>query len=492
MISSNSISTTMKTTSNQESPYRNGKPINGRGVGNKKLFSPMAKSIFTSSTQLGTLSSPLKTGTWEEPNQEATAVENVPALSTPEKVHTTYPRQFMVPFHRPYSHPSQNKALAIDPSTSTVSQTVHSRDPRLMKTKRETALISSETIPLSPQHLLLERTLSDQSFSGRFIRTSPEGSLILTRGSSAAIPIPLNAILSLTDPRLATMTSTRTIFFLELQAVKHALQQQKRLNQYHDSKTGLAPKTSYILIPYETRQVSADEYERSLNDEQTSRQWKKSSHWSDYSSLHVSVVDCFSFGFSTTSTTVRSFIDLEEDENRIAFDQMKITSDLIERERQLNSQHRRLRLRERRHRRRQQQITERRLVKFKSSSSSNSPPVSSLVSPLSKITAASGRQMLKEYPLTCTLPNTHLSSDLLEFCSREYRHETRPQVKHLLAELVGVFIEKYHRSHHPSKSDVHQNGEDQQPAAEGKIFLRIHFRTSIHFVCLLSISNRRR
>ena len=463
MLSSTSVPTTIKITSHQEPPHRNGKVHSGRGVVDKKL------SISKPSTQPPVSSSPLKTGTCEKPKQASVPVENAPVPSTPEVPTTKYPSQFMVPYHRPYSHPSQNKALTIDPlSTGTSLQIAHSRDPRLLRAQRETASVSSETIPLSPQHLLLERALSEHPFSSKFIRTSPGDSSLLLRSSSLAITIPLNSNLTLTDPRLATVTSTRTVFFLELQAVKHAQQQQKRLNHYHDATSGLAPKTSYFLVPYLARQVSADEYERLWNHDQTSLRCKKPSHTNSYSSLHVSVVDCFNFGFSRTSSAEHSFIDLEEDENRIAFDQLETNSDLLEREGKLNSQQRRLRLRERRHRRRLQHINERRGTKSKSSSSSNSPPASSIISPHSKINAVAGRQMLKDYPLTSALPNAHVSSDLLEFFSREYRHETRSRVKHLLAELVGVFIEKYHLNQHLQNPGCHQNGEDKQQVTPGK------------------------
>ena len=485
MLSSTSSSTTIKITSNQEPSYRNGKAHhNGKGVANKKL------SISTSSTQPLVSSSPLETGTCEKSKQESVPVENAPVPSAPAVSTTKYPSQFMVPYRQPYSHPSQNKALTIDTlSTGTSLQIAHSRDPRLVRAQRETASVSSETIPLSPQHLLLERALSDHPFSSKFIRTSPDDSPLLLRSSSLAISIPLNSNLTLTDPRLATVTSTRTLFFLELQAVKHAQQQQKRLNHYHDAKSGLAPKTSYFLVPYLARQVSADEYERLWKHDQASLQWKKSSHTSDYSSLHVSVVDCFNFGFSRTSSAEHSFIDLEEEENRIAFDQLKTTSDLLEREGQLNSQQRRLRLRERRHKRRLQQSSGRRGMKYKSSSSSNSPPASSIISPQSKINAVTGRQMLKDYPLTSALPNAHVSSDLLEFLSREYRHETRSHVKHLLAELVGVFIEKYHLNEPLQNASCHQNGKDKQQVTSGKRQLRIHCRVSLDHYFSLSVNH---
>lgn len=479
------MSTTIKITSNQEPPYRNGKARNGRGVANKKL------SISKLSTPPLVSSSLLNTSTGEKSTQESAPVEKAPVPSTPEVPTTKYPSQFMVPYRRPYSHPSQNKALTIDPlSTGTSLQIARTRDPRLLRAQRETASVSSETIPLSPQHLLLERALSDHPFTSKFIRTSPDDAPLLLRSSSLAITIPLNSNVTLTDPRLATMTSTRTVFFLELQAVKHAQQQQKRLNHYHDAKSGLPPRTSYFLVPYLARQVSVDEYERLWNHDQTSLQWKGSSHTSDYSSLHVAVVDCFNFGFSRTSSGEHSCIDLEEEENRIAFDQLETTSDLIEREGQLNSQHRRLRLRERRHRRRLQHINERRVTNSKSSSSSsNSPPASSIVSPHSKINIVAGRQMLKDYPLTSALPNAHVSSDLLEFLSREYRHETRCHVKHLLAELVGVFIGKYHLKQHLPNASCHQNGEDKQQVMPGKIYLRIHCRMSLDHYFTLSFDH---
>jgi hypothetical protein len=260
----------------------------------------------------------------------------------------------MVPYTRLYSHPPLfTSANTEEQQTNTPKPISNSRDPRLLRTKREIALISSETIPLSPQHLLHERSLSDSSSSSiKPLQTSSDELVLITK-SSSLIYIPLNSSVSLIDPRLKTVKQTRGIFYLELQGVKHALQQQKRLNHYYDSKTGLVPKTSYTLVPFLIRVVPNDEYERILNDNNNTYKFNKHSNSIDYSSLYVSVVDCLNFGFLKSKTNNQMYIDLEQHENQLAYEQIEISNELLQRERQLNSQQIRLRLREKRQRRTQ-------------------------------------------------------------------------------------------------------------------------------------------
>jgi hypothetical protein len=54
----------------------------------------------------------------------------------------------------------------------------------------------------------------------------------------------------------------------------------------------------------------------------------------------------------------------------------------------------------------------------------------------------------------------------LDFFSREYKTENRPHVKHLLAELVGVFIEKYHVD---CDQTTKNNAERNHSSVEGMI-----------------------
>jgi hypothetical protein len=247
----------------QESQHRNGKLIKGG-----KSIKTKA-SISSTKTEPAIPNQPLtsNTGFWDGPSPESTTTE----LST-----SKYPSHFMVPYHRVYSNPSVTTTPNVEPQQKPTQQIISSRDPRLIRTKRETISTSSETIPLSPQHLLNERSLSDGSISTKTFKLPSDEPLLITK-STSVIYIPLNSSTCLIDPRLKTLKQTRSIFYLELQAVKHALQQQKRLNHYYDPKSGLPPKTSYTLVPFLTRQVSMDEYERLLNDEQNTYKFSKHS-----------------------------------------------------------------------------------------------------------------------------------------------------------------------------------------------------------------------
>jgi hypothetical protein len=144
----------------------------------------------------------------------------------------------------------------------------------------------------------------------------------------------------------------------------------------------------------------------------------------NFSSLHISVIDCFHFGFK--KSTDQLYIDLEENENQLAYEQIQMSNQLIQHEKELNSQEIRLHLREKRQRKIQEQIYEQKKNDLTSS----------------KLFIHNGRKLLKEHQII-TSSNNHISLELLDFFSYEYRHENRPHVKRILAELIGIFIEKY-------------------------------------------------
>lgn len=432
-------------TLNHESQYRNGKIINGGKLIKKKTTNPLEKNE---------ISMP-NSGVWEGPPKEPSSESSTPK----------YPSHFMIPYHRVYSTPSVLPSLNVDTTSQQQSpanpiQSINSsRDPRLLRTKRQIKPNSSDTVPLSPQHLLSGRSLSDGSTATTIKSLKvPSDELVLITKSTSTIYIPLNSSGSLLDPRLKTSNETRPIFFLESQSVKHALQQQKRLNHYYDPKSGLPPKTSYTLIPFQRRQVSMDEYERWINDDQNTYKITKHSNGMDYSALHISVIDCFNFGFIKNVQSDQMYIDLEQSDNQLAYEQIEISNQLIQRESQLNSQQIRLRLREKRQRRIQQHVNEKKIREKQDMKSS------SAISPLSsnsKLHVTRGRQLLREHPVSTTTPNTYLSSDILDFFTREYQNESRSHVKHLLAELTGIWIEKYQVGE--------QDGEANHSSTEGKI-----------------------
>ena len=434
-----------------ESQHRNGKIINGGKFIKKKTTISTGKS---ESSVLNKSSIP-DSGVWEGPPQESPSEPSI----------AKYPSHCMIPYQRVYSTPSVMPSASVDKGVqqqqkaNSTQQIDNSRDPRLVRMKRETVSNSSDTIPLSPQHLLNERSLSDGSASTtkKSVKVLSDELVLITK-STATIYIPLNCSTSLLDPRLKTLKQTRSIFYLELQAVKHALQQQKRLNHYYDRESGLPPKTSYTLIPFVARQVSLDEYEQLINDDQNTYQITKHSNGMDYSALHISVIDCFNFGLVKNTTSEQAYVDLEQSENQLAYEQIETSNQLIQRERQLNSQQLRLRLREKRQRRIQQQLNERKVhnkQKFKSASTIE-PTLSD-----SKLHVTTGRQLLKEHRVSTMTTNTHPSPDVMEFLAREYQSENRSSVKHLLAELVGIFVEKYQIGQ--------QNGDQDHSATESQI-----------------------
>ncbi|UJR13818.1 hypothetical protein I4U23_000829 [Adineta vaga] len=301
---------------------------------------------------------PLNTGTWDEPIQElSTKIIN-------ETTPTKYPSQFMVPY----------------------------TSQQLTTTYMTRTVISVETIPLSP----LEKSSS-------------------TKQPSIEKVIPFNSTNQLVDPRLKTRKQTHNVFYLENKAIKHALQQQKRLNNYCNTKNELlTKKTSFTLIPFEIHSISLNEYECQ----------RQNSSLKDYSSLSISVVDCFQMGLKRSEKQL--YIDLEDNINQSAYKQIQISNQLIEQEKQLNSQERRLHLREQRQRKFQEHLNERKKYEL----------------PNSTFYVNNGRKLLKEHQIISSV-NHQLSPELLDFFSHEYRQENRPQVKRILAELLGIFVEKY-------------------------------------------------
>lgn len=305
----------------------------------------------------------MKTGTWDEPIQDKTNIPPIQTITPPK-----YSSNHLLP---PYS------SLYTSFSNPSLS------DPRLNRT-----INSSETIPL------IERPQSDISLLFKQI---------------SLIHIPLNSNEQLIDPRLKTLKQTHDIFYLEYKIFKHALQQQKRLNNYYGSKI----KTHYILIPFHIHSISLNEYQRFNQQTKTS------------SELYISVIDCFHFGLKQTENQL--YIDLEEYENQIGFKQIQISNQLIEQEKQLNSQEIRLQLKEKRLRKSQEQFYEEKKKELANS----------------KFYIYNGRKLLKERQILTTSNNKNISLELLNLFSYEYQHETRPHVKRILAEIIGIFNEKY-------------------------------------------------
>ncbi|CAF0729167.1 unnamed protein product [Adineta ricciae] len=439
-----------KVTLTQESQQRNGKTANRRVAIKSKTSKPTVSVPDKLSTS----------GTWNTPVPETPVTEHTTTTNTSDSSSTVtaakYPSHLMVPYHRVYSTPAVVVTTNNEETSLNIPQIVQSsRDPRLTRTNRDRNSLSSDTNPLSPQSAQIERSLSENSST-----TKPfSDELVLIAKSTSLIYIPLNSSSPLLDPRLKTLKSTRNVFFLEPQAIKHALQQQKRLNHYHDSKSGLPPRTSYSPVPYLVREVSNEEYERLINESNNSCKLDKYSNGVDCSALHISVFDCFNFGFVQPSATGSMCIDLERKENKVAYKQIEMCNELIQREKQLNSQQIRLHLRDKRQRRIQQHLDEK---KSRERHNSKSTSLSPSLSAHSKSYIASGRKLLKDHQVSSTSSTRQLSPDLFDFFSQEYRTETRSHVKQLIAELVGIFIEKYHtnpnvtkiKGHLPEESDV--------------------------------------
>lgn len=229
-----------------------------------------------------------------------------------------------------------------------------------------------------------------KSISNETISLSPS-TTHFTQTQTSIATIPLDSTQQIIDPRLKTLKQTKSICYLDATKVQHALQQQKRLKSYFNSSL----KTIYILIPLHIHRQSLPSNNNS-------------------SSLIVPVTDCFAFGLKLSADQLS--IDLNEKQNQIAFEQMQIASQLNEQKRELQSQEKKFALRER---------------KFYEQTEH------------SKIQMQNGRKFLKEYKLKNNELITCLPNDLVEFIVKEYRHETRVHIKHILAELMGVFLEKY-------------------------------------------------
>jgi hypothetical protein len=130
------------------------------------------------------------------------------------------------------------------------------------------------------------------------------------------------------------------------------------------------------------------------------------------------------------NTSNQFYIDLEENENQLAYEQIQISNQLIEQEKELNSKEIRLHLREKQQKKMQEQINEQ-----KKNDLANA-----------KIHIHNGRKLLKEHQEINSM-NNQLPVQLLDFFSWEYRNENRPHVKRILAELIGIFVEKYELDH---------------------------------------------
>lgn len=220
--------------------------------------------------------------------------------------------------------------------------------------------------------------------------------------------IPLGADASLVDPRRSTTRENRKICFLESRALRHAVEQQKRLNSCCRSVDPTLVRTSYTLIPLIEQVERVDR------------------------SFDVQVADCLHFGFQTSDE--QNCIDLSNDVNRLAFGQIELSNSLAAEKTRLHAQTMKLKLREKKQRKLQDELEQQR--KF-------------LPSPTrSKIYIQNGRNALKHRRLPANF-RAELNEEIVHFFAHEYQHETRPEMKRLLAELMGVFIEKY-----PSKVDA--------------------------------------
>lgn len=350
---------------------------------------PVPKPI-TKSTPQSLLS--LDTGTWDDltsntkPISDTKVVTETKISPTTPTIPNKYPSQFMLPFS----------------SFSNLQQLTNYRDPRLART-----VTSSETIPLSPQALKQEKVPLETH--------SPVNSVLFSK-KGYLVTIPLDSTTDLTDPRLKNGHTNRKVVYLEAKALKHALQQQKRLNNYRSSNNDTKPKTSYTLIPFIFRSVSSDELK---SDD------KNESFITDYSPLSISVIDCFHFGLKPANDKL--YVDLEENDNQLAYEQLSTSNQLIEQQKKLNSQEIRLRLRDKRQRKVQDYLNQQKKYAL----------------PNSKAYVNAGRKFFKEHKISVT-PSIHkIPSEVLNFLALEYQNEQRFHMKRLLSELVGVLIEKY-------------------------------------------------
>ena len=365
----------------EESHKRNEQLIMSKALSNERS---LVKATLTSTSSLKT-------------DTRSSLTENKTMTTTTGQITSTeYPSHLMLPSSSLYT------------SFTNVKPSRNNHDSRLVKTSN----IPSQVIPLSPQNA---RPQSDTIASLQSAIHEQEFSLI---------NIPLNSTVQLIDPRLTNIKSRQNIFYLESKAVKRALEQQKRLNNYYNSQCDSKPKTSYTLIPFFIRSIPFDEYKQ--HD-----QIVKNSSDFHCPSLSISVIDCFDFGITTTNK--RSYVDLKRKKNKLAYEQINISNQLIQHEKKLSSREIRLQLREKRQRKIEENMNKR---KEKHLSYSN-------------VCIHTGRKLLKEHQLvTSSLSsNRQISTELLDFLSNEYQYESRPYVKSLLAELVGIFVEKYGLQH---------------------------------------------
>ena len=446
--------TTLKVNSHQDTSYRNGlSPFK------RKLAKLPPESIALPGKRGAIPPSISQSDTCEGRTHDSTANE-LSALK--------YPSQFLIPYQRLYSPPTPLTFSSNQQQLETKPLINLSRDPRLLRAQHQTVPLSSDTAPLSPQHLNHDRLISNAAMSASSLRTSSDEALLLTKPFATPLVIPTNSSLALLDPRLPTCKATRHLCFMEPSSVKRALMQQKRLDQHHDSKHGLPAKTSYAPVRLLLQEVSDEEYARLQHDEHSSHTWNTYVNGFDCSSVHVSVVDCFKFGFTSTSPDDPPFIDLEQSENQLAYEQIRVSDDLMQREKQLNSQEIRLRLREKRHHKLRQQHNERTNGESDLPSQSNGP--ATRIGPLhARRYTAAGRQWLKEHRPAIPSTKTHVPSELLEFFSREYRSESRAHVKHLLAELAGVLIEKYQLHADQTELNRQQNQGETPSSATSRM-----------------------
>lgn len=360
----------------------------------------------------------------------------------------------------------------------------NNRDPRLSQNKSSSTLKSSENVLSSPTPTLIEKSINDVSNSKCVTPTTEESSLVpKTTSSLPSTVIPLVSNVSLVDPRPKITDGSRMVALLDIQIFKFVMQQQRRLNHYYESKTTVNRKTFYRPVPCQVRRVSVDQYQRLSNQNQLNGLVTGESQKHNYPLLNVSVVDFFEFGFSSASTTPSNYIELNSPESKLAYDQMEQSNDLIRRESQLNSQQIRLGIRENRQKKVREQMREIRSNLTKTSIQT-------------KKYVISGRQFLKEYPVKTSENNTTVSKELLEFLSREYRHETRSNVKHVLAELVGIFVEKYGLDtsigENPSTTTSEQERSMTNESMQSFSLLFVSAERLILEFCLLtSIPNRR-
>jgi hypothetical protein len=344
--------------------------------------------------------------------------------TTKSSTPTKYPSQFMLPIHRTSLYP-------------TLYTSIDSQQTVLPTRPTSTTVQTAEINPLSPQ----KSTLPGMS--------SSLPSTCSDNTTSSISSIPLTARQTLTDPRLASRQSTDKVVYLESHAVKKALDKQKRHKTHaHSNRNSSVTHADYHLIPL----ISRDDHEQ--------RTMGVSPLSTSTPSLFVSVTDCFHFGFDKHHQ--QTYIDLDENNNRLAFEHLQVSNELHERTQQIQSRQLRLRLREKRQRRTHEQAN-----------SKHNEQVSSTA------VCQQARRLLNEHRLPSSF-TCQLSNDVLNFFSYEYRHETRPHVKRMLVELVGVYIEKY-------RFERTTNEPVDEPSLESKSYVDRRASTGFYVTCLVCL-----